>query len=128
MYIEQVKTSKGIAIRYVFSDMDEYSNFMNMLKEIASFLQGKVCEPEITQEDSSDNLKALISLFNKYFEPEGKYTEGKPTVTVWENHYLIVASQIVTILNIDGKWRDFISFVNEKLKKTNEIYDKIPEE
>ena len=50
MYIEQVKTSKGIAIRYVFSDMDEYSNFMNMLKEIASFLQGKVCEPEITQD------------------------------------------------------------------------------
>ena len=90
MEVVQKNTSKGIVIRFVFQDVDEYNLCMDNLTEI--------CEG--MSEHGNEHLKELIGLFKDYYDPEGRYTDGKPTVTVFENHLLTLAAQLWIIMEL----------------------------
>lgn len=94
MEIERKNTSKGLVLRYIFEDMNEYNEWMKSLEDI--------CNNEI-RENKKEDLNKLIGLFKDYFEENNKYT-SKPTVTVFENHILTVAALLWVVMELSISW------------------------
>ncbi len=49
-------------------------------------------------------MKELIDLFTQYYDARGEYSDGKPTVTVFENHILTIAAQLWIIIELSAFW------------------------
>lgn len=77
MYVETKRTSKGHVVRYVFDTIEEYKILMDNLDAIA--------KSEIFK-NKEENLKSIIDLFHDYYDKSNKYCDGKPAVTIFENH------------------------------------------
>lgn len=90
MDIFKKKTRKGLVIRYVFDDVEEYNNIVDLLTSLCDEM------PENNRED----IENLSKLFKDYYEPSSEYADGKPTVTVFEEHFLTLAVLVGDILPI----------------------------
>lgn len=90
MDIFKKKTRKGLVIRYVFDDEGEYNNLIEVITSICDKMP----------EDDRKDMEELIKLFKDYYNPQSEYAEGKPSVTVFEDHLLTLAVLVWNILPI----------------------------
>lgn len=86
MIIKRVDTrTKGVVIRYIFDDIEEYNLTMENLHSTERILENEKCK---------EDIRELITLFQNYYVPESPYCDNKPAVTVFENHLLTIAVQL----------------------------------
>ena len=86
MTIKKVDTrTKGVVIRYIFDDVEEYNLIMENLKSTERILENEKCK---------ENIEKLITLFKSYYDAESPYCDNKPAVTVFEEHLLTIAIQL----------------------------------
>ncbi len=90
MDIFKKKTRKGLVIRYVFDDEDEYNNLIDAITSICDKMP----------EDDKKDIEELIKLFKDYYNPQSEYAEGKPSVTVFEDHLLTLAVLVWNVIPI----------------------------
>lgn len=121
MDIEQVKTSKGIAIRFVFEDITIYGDLMNSLKVIADFMDRKIDGVDEIQEYDSKEIRELITLFENNFEAKDLRPVRKYFITVEPDQFKVVACQIISLLSLHLKWIDYLDVLQEAIKDLSNI-------
>lgn len=86
MNIKRVDTrTKGVVIRYIFDDIEEYNLTMENLHSTGRILENEKCK---------EDIRELITLFQDYYVAECPYCDNKPAVTVFEDHLLTIAVQL----------------------------------
>ena len=91
MYLKELRTNDNrVVIKFVFDHAEEYDLTLDFLKELSEdFPKVKRKEPVY-----------IIDLFKKYHKPEDKYCEDRPTVTVFENHFIDIARIFLDLLDL----------------------------
>ena len=95
MVVQTKNTSKGVVIRYVFDDVNEYAKRLEFYEEIVN---------EDMAEEYRENLKSVIQLFKEYYEESNRYCDGKPTVTIFENHIYKIGALLFDIEYLSIEW------------------------
>lgn len=95
MYVTTVNTRKGLVIRYVFEDVEEYQCELEWLEDIA---KNRIAV------DYREDIEDVIQLFKEYYDESNIYCDGKPAVTIFENHIYKIGALIFVITNLDLVW------------------------
>lgn len=127
MVVQTKNTSKGVVIRYVFDDVNEYAKRLEFYEEIVN---------EDMSEEYRENLKSVIQLFKEYYEESNRYCDGKPTVTIFENHIYKIGALLFDIEYLCMEWsskyltllKEHVSLLKEHKSLIEEQYSALKEE
>ncbi len=120
MVVQTKNTSEGIVIRYIFDDANEYAKRLEFYEEIVN---------EDMSEEYRENLKSVIQLFKEYYEESNRYCDGKPTVTIFENHIYKIGALLFDIEYLSIKWSSkYLALLKEHVSLLKEHKSLIEEQ
>lgn len=120
MVVQTKNTSKGIVIRYIFDDANEYAKRLEFYEEIVN---------EDMSEEYRENLKSVIQLFKEYYVESNRYCDGKPTVTIFENHIYKIGALLFDIEYLSIEWSNkYLTLLKEHVSLLKEHKSLIEEQ
>ena len=110
--ISKKTRSKGFTIKFIFDNEEEYLFLMKIMEEILNKLS----------DEDKNKYTDITELFKNYYTEKDPYSENKPTVIVYENHILTIASAIWLLCDINNAMlQEKVSYLEEQKKLLSEL-------